>query len=161
MIHKILLPLDGSDLAEQAIPHAISLAQTFKATLIITRVVQPTYIMAEYGSVAQANFVLAEQQAAYNYLKAMETRLGKGDISVRTVPQNHTLPADGILDLAEREAVDLIVMCTHGRSGLGRWIHGSVASKILQSAPCTVYLVKATPIEESVQDGLQIETSLA
>jgi nucleotide-binding universal stress UspA family protein len=60
--------------------------------------------------------------------------------------------AEEIIDLACREQVDLIVMCTHGRSGLSRWIYGSVANKVLQHAPCPVFLVKAAEKASSEPD---------
>jgi nucleotide-binding universal stress UspA family protein len=50
---------------------------------------------------------------------------------------------EAILKAAETEAVDLIVMSTHGRSGLSRWVYGSVAAKVLQAAPCPIFLVRA------------------
>jgi nucleotide-binding universal stress UspA family protein len=57
--------------------------------------------------------------------------------------------AEQIIALADREKVDLIVICTHGRSGLSRWVYGSVAAKVLQDAPCPVFLVKAVEKDDS------------
>jgi len=57
----------------------------------------------------------------------------------------HGLILETILDIAETDKADLIVMSTHGRSGLSRWVYGSVAAKVLQAAPYPVFLVRAKP----------------
>jgi nucleotide-binding universal stress UspA family protein len=64
-------------------------------------------------------------------------------LPARTVVVESYSAGEAIIDLACQEKVDLIVMCTHGRSGLSRLVHGSVAGKVLQHASCPVFLVKA------------------
>jgi nucleotide-binding universal stress UspA family protein len=77
------------------------------------------------------------------YLSGVRGRLLKRNLSVRTATEEGYPAAEAIIDLARREQIDLIVMSRHGRSGLSRWVHGSVADQILRCAPCPVFLVRA------------------
>lgn len=146
MLKKILLSLDGSKLAEKALPYAKALANKFEAELIITRVVHPLPIVADYGSAAFEAVVAAEQRETQAYLSQIQQELAGFQPPVRTVALHNLAVAEAIIDLACRENVELIVMSTHGRSGLSRWIYGSVATKVLQQAPCPVFLVRAAEV---------------
>jgi nucleotide-binding universal stress UspA family protein len=77
-----------------------------------------------------------------DYLIDLQKKLQLAGIKCRHLALEGFVP-DAILEVATREAVDLIVMSTHGRSGLSRWVYGSVAAKILQAAPCPIFLVRA------------------
>jgi nucleotide-binding universal stress UspA family protein len=77
-----------------------------------------------------------------DYLIKVQKKLQQAGLKCRHLAQEGFVP-DAILEVAEKEAVDLIVMSTHGRSGLGRWVYGSVAAKVLQAAPCPIFLVRA------------------
>ena len=143
MLKKILLPLDGSEFAEKALSYAKSLAETFEAELLVVRVAHPVPIMADYATVAYETYVAAEQQATETYLQEINLYFQGSPFSVRTLALQYMDAASGIIDLACEEKVDLIVMSTHGRSGFSRWIHGSVATKVLQASLCPVLLVRA------------------
>lgn len=155
MLRKILLPLDGSELAEQALPFATMMAEKFQAELIVTRIAHPNIILSDYGSIAQANYIMAEQQETAAYLRRIDAQLAHSPFSVKIVPQCQVAPAEGIIDLANEEQVDLIVLSTHGRSGFSRLLHGSVATKLLRHAPCPVFLVKATDTVHREPDEAQ------
>ena len=146
MIKKILVPLDGSALAEKALAHAEDLAKQFEAEVILVWVLHPLIVMSDYGSSSYQQIVALEQQEAKEYLVEKEIDLIKDEVAVHSKIMEGQA-AQAILDLACREKVDLIVMSTHGRSGLSRWIQGSVASKILHHAPCPVYLVRVRESE--------------
>jgi nucleotide-binding universal stress UspA family protein len=148
MYRKILLPLDGSTLSELALPHAEALAQRFESELLLVRVCPPIAGSIEFYSFTteaadenQDPPAKAEKDAEA-YLTFMQEKLHlKGIKSCYFVL--HGQISETILEIAETEQADLIVMSTHGRSGLSRWVYGSVAAKILQAAPCPVFLVRA------------------
>lgn len=144
MIRKILVPLDGSNFAEQALPYAIDIARKFEAQLTLIWVLNPMVIMSDFGAVTYQNLVSLEQDEAQAYLLAKQSEIQKDGISVKTQILEGAV-ADAIIDTACQGDNDLIVMSTHGRSGLSRWVYGSVATKVLQQAPCPVFLVRPKP----------------
>ena len=153
MIKKILVPLDGSKLAEKALSHTCTLAEKFEAEIILVQVIQPMSILP---TKADAVFYRLEQErtAPYIfyehleanlsdlYLSSVQHKLSRRNILVRTTTIEEYLEAEAIIDLARQEAVDLIVMSTHGRSGVKRWVCGSVAEQLLRYAPCPICLVR-------------------
>lgn len=148
MLHKILVPLDGSILAEKALPYAEALAQKFEAELILVWVVQElTLLPLDYGGVAVPpldTLLTQARREAAAYLSQLQEKFRQQNIPTRRVVlQSHSV-ADAIIDLAHREKVDVIVKTTHGRSGLSRWLFGNVAARVLQRAPCPVFLVRVS-----------------
>jgi nucleotide-binding universal stress UspA family protein len=149
MLQKILVPLDGSKLAEQALPYAQSLAEKYEAELILLMVLQPPVmpVLADpYGAVLY-NYPPQEElneqiEAAESYLSRIKEGISKKNISVRTEVLESASVAEGIVNAARQEKIDVIVKTTHGRSGLSRWVYGSVATKVLQEAPCPIFLVR-------------------
>ena len=152
---KILLPLDGSPLSAAALPHARRMAQLFNADLIVVRAVADLhernmhYVpagmapqVAEYTQGLLDRWI-EEVQAEQAQILA---DLHAAGLSATSVVETGDAAAI-ILDLAEREGVDLIVMATHGRTGVSRWVYGSVAEKVLQAAPCPVLLVRSLPVD--------------
>jgi nucleotide-binding universal stress UspA family protein len=143
MLKKILVPLDGSKLAEKAIPYAQELVSKFDAELILTRVLQPMLVMSEYGVAFYNQQLEQEQTEAQTYLKTIKGELREFNLEATTEVLTGQPIADAIIDLACKKDVDLILMSTHGRSGISRWVYGSIASKVLQHAPCPIYLIRA------------------
>lgn len=142
MIKKILVPIDGSDLAAKAIPYAEEVADKYNAELILVWVLHPLLHFSEEAIEFYEAIREVEHDAAKTYLRTAPFSPHKLHL------QTHTKILEGpvaqtIIDMAREEAVDLIVMSTHGRSGLGRWVYGSVAAKVLEQAPCPIYLVRA------------------
>lgn len=149
----ILVPLDGSALAEQALPTVQSLAAAMDATLLLTAVVpsRDDRAAALAGVVPPplSSAQQAEQARLGQYLKTVAARLAAGGLRVETqVRYGH--PAEAILRDSAYTDADLIVMATHGRSGLQRLWLGSVALKVVQGAHCPVLLVRAQPVAERV-----------
>jgi nucleotide-binding universal stress UspA family protein len=145
MMKKILVSLDGSRLAEKALPYAKALAETFEAELLLVRILEPM-IMADYGPIPTFEVQIVQAEAdARVYLDTIQNKYNELGYRVKTKLLRAHLVAETIIDQAREAGVDLIVMSTHGRSGLSRWVYGSVAGKVLQQAPCPVLLV---PVRE-------------
>jgi nucleotide-binding universal stress UspA family protein len=141
MYKKILVPLDGSELAKKALVHAEELAKTYGAEIILFQVV---HFMPIYGSPELVTPLIVDEkqkEAAERHLtdlaEEMKTRGHKVTGIVRTGQQ----VAVEIIDFAKESGVDLIVMCTHGRSGITRWVLGSVAHKVLTRAETPILLI--------------------
>ena len=134
MIANILVPLDGSALAERALPYAAGLAGAARARLRLLHVM-PTLPSAIHpraaGDMVARLDLLARQLRARDIQATASTITGHA-------------PADAILTSANDPPADLIVMSTHGRSGIGRWLYGSVADRILCLSDVPVLLVPAT-----------------
>jgi nucleotide-binding universal stress UspA family protein len=144
---KIMVTLDGSAFAAQAMPHALALAGVHNAELILLRVVSPVTPLKDFahdGSLLHSEehqaHLLDEANQAMSAL-AQELTLQKYKV---TPLAEVGLPAETIIDYAQAHNVSLIVMSTHGRTGLSRWVYGSVADKVLRAAPCPVFLIRAT-----------------
>lgn len=146
MLQRILVPLDGSELAEQALPYATTLAQKFDAELILFRALQAYQIvpLPEFGVVPYQYEEIVEQAEgqARAYLEDVDDRVRKEEVRTRLAILKSQSVAEAIVDFAEQEEVDLIVKTTHGRSGLSRWVFGSVAIRVLEQAPCPVFLIR-------------------
>ncbi len=147
MYKKILVPLDGSKLAEVALAHVEQLAWELGSSLILLRVVRPPRAV-EYTRQEEMMALNREREAVFKhdaetYLAAHRGELRNKNLEVSTHIIVSEAVATAILDFAESEGVDLIAMSTHGRSGLGRWVYGSVADKVLQGAICPILLIRA------------------
>ncbi|MCL4859985.1 MAG: universal stress protein [Caldilineaceae bacterium] len=145
---KILVPLDGSPLSEQAIPHALRVAEKGQAQLVLLRVVP--HITEQLTTVDTLpldwkNLDAEQERMASEALAPLEElapRLRREQVDVQTaIEVGHA--ADRIVDYAEAHDIDLIVMSTHGRTGVQRWLMGSVAGKVIGAAPCPILLVRA------------------
>jgi nucleotide-binding universal stress UspA family protein len=141
MYERILLALDGSELAEQALPHAVAQAERFRAELVLLRVVEP---FPQAGILWQEDVKRAEKQAlnrARVYLQGIADTFQDRGLDVKpTVIQGQ--PSLAVVRFAEINEVDLIVICTRGRSGLSRWLMGSVADRVVRGATVPVLLVR-------------------
>jgi nucleotide-binding universal stress UspA family protein len=127
MYKSILIPLDGSELAESILFELDQVTKTSTSRLVLIRVC-PIYTASErYISEAHSQIV----QVAESYLENMKARLNAKGFTVE-VHVCYGDPAFEILDLADRTDVNLIAMSTHGRSGFGRWLLGSVAEKVIR-----------------------------
>lgn len=145
MYSRILVPLDGSELSERAVPHALDLARKYGAEITLLRAtVLPDRVYALPDLTAAAymeRYRETEQETIREYLEDWKKRLEADGVACRTI---HRLDdaASAIVDQAEMDEVDLVVMCTHGRGGFDRWVHGSVASKVMRRASCPLLLIR-------------------
>lgn len=145
MFETILVPLDGSTLAETALPYAAALARHFEAQVILARTLPcPTGEDSQrLNSNQPAATAYPEQfKEAWDYL-----RLARQTPPLHDVPVKITVldgdPAPTIIEAADRYEADVIVMATHGRGGVARWVMGSVADDVLRGATVPVLLVRA------------------
>ncbi len=155
-IERILVPLDGSDVAKQALPHAVSIAQQYDAVILLLRVVP----LQSYTALSDPNMVLdggtgataydykmvrelQEQgnETAVSYLNEKQSILAQDGITCETIVSEGD-EAGVIVDTAIEQKVDVIIMTTHGRSGFSRWMMGSVAERVLREAKCPVMVTR-------------------
>ena len=159
MYTRIIVPLDGSKLAESALPEAEKLARITDAELVLVRVVDYSSrdrfgdfgLLYEYEAMAKA--LEEERELATTYL---------ADISARVEADGLTVSATLVDGIAAKAIVgmakpgDVIVMAAHGRTGLRRWFIGSIAEDVLRHSPVPVLRVRATDIApEGVNGGAQ------
>ncbi len=145
MVDCIFLPLDGSEASEEAMPVAVELARRLAVPLDIVRSVPPVMNYYSPGTDTLAGLedvIEAAESEASAYLSRQVERAGA--LGVETVRSQSTLgfPSAKLMDLAEQNPQGLMVMSTHGRSGLGRWILGSVSDRLARDPHQPVLLVR-------------------
>lgn len=139
--NTIIVPLDGSAVAEKALRFAEDLAKSGDRELLLITV-QDGIVMRGFQPYAESEHMTLDE-ACHAYLaRAVRAVEGTG-VSARSavIPGDHAAAA--ILDAAADEEAELIVLATHGRSGVGKWLLGSVAEKIVRSAQRPVLIVPA------------------
>jgi len=142
MYSKILVPLDGSALSERALTHAEKIAKGTGAELILMQVIGiPLADAPEAGPAEEEKVFKAEVDCARAYLESAADRIRPAGLSVRSVVARGDADSE-ILGFAHRENVDILVMSTHGRSGLSKLLMGSVAQKVMLTTKRPVLLVK-------------------
>ncbi len=157
MYNKILLPLDGSELSQQAIPHAIELAKSFGANVVLFQVIDSvSQIIAETTPATiepipsgQLTVEIAEsavqgqREAAEANLAAVVGRFVQADVpeAQLSIEVAEGQAAPTITDAVEELGCDLVVIATHGRSGLGRALLGSVADHVARHTPTAAVLL--------------------
>ena len=140
---RILVPLDGSSLAEKALAPAFALAEALTAELLLLRVAAPAHLTVETDTMReQSEYLESHERAdADSYLGRLMSDLPQTDVKVSArLVKGPT--AEMIISSADKLQVDLIVMSSHGRSGIGRWLYGSVAEKVLRGADCATLVVR-------------------
>jgi nucleotide-binding universal stress UspA family protein len=146
MYRHILVPLDGSHLAEQVLPHVKALASdqgVTRITLLISVPPQNTPGSERPETVTHIEATPHDREAARRYLKPIASDLQLDGCAVKMEICNQPA-AEAIIDYATHHDVDVIVIATHGRSGLSRWIFGSVTQKVIQAASIPVLVVRPT-----------------
>jgi nucleotide-binding universal stress UspA family protein len=143
MYKKILVPLDGSELAKKALNQAEKLANIFGSEIILFQVVP---FMPIYGSPELVTPLIVDEkqkEAAERYLLGLAEELKQRGLKVSVAVKTGQQVAVEIIDFAKESRVDLIVMCTHGRSGITRWVLGSIALKVLTRAETPILLLRS------------------
>ena len=148
MFESILLPLDGSPLAEAALPAAEQVAKRFGAKLVLLEVVPPGDVSAWMAPGARANapeekkrLFQHDRELAEEYLSAKVHSLKAEDITAEAMVKVGD-PVDEILALIGGAGISLIVMATHGRGGLSKLIFGSVAEKVVHHCNIPVMIIR-------------------
>ena len=134
MYKRIMVPLDGSDLAQTALPHALELCRALSATLVLLYVRD-----TRQGS----------PEASRRFLDFTRRQHANDGVTIETLVREGPV-AETIVRAAEQEQIDVIAMATHGRSGLQRAVYGSVAEQVLRSSTRPVLLVRVpgSPVEQ-------------
>jgi len=140
MLSKVLVPLDGSLLSEEALPAAARLARASGGSLTLMHAVTPS----EYFSVTAAQYVQQERRRSAVYLQKLAEQIGTGGLGV----QERILTGEASREIvaeATRSHADLIAMSSHGRSGIRDWPFGSVAERVLKSTSVPVLVFRGSP----------------
>ena len=145
-LKTVFVPLDGSGLAEKILPHVVGLAKRLNLEMHILRVFNSpveSYMVGEglyMQPLAGQREVMEKEATTYLDGAAEKLRAAGLERIISTAIDGH--PAEVIIDLAQKTPKSLIAMCTHGRSGVGRWFLGSVAEKVIQHSRNPVLLLR-------------------
>jgi nucleotide-binding universal stress UspA family protein len=150
MYGRVVILLDGSKLAERAVPHAAEIIRSYDSSVSLLSVVplassRASYVSAGVRGVPSPADVQRErlriERSLRAYLDGLACRLDdvarEVEVAVRV-----GRPADAILDFVRQKNADLVIVSSHGRSGIGGWVFGSVADRVLRGTSCPVLLVR-------------------
>lgn len=150
-IKKILVPTDFSQASREALRYACTLAGTLNASICLLHAIENEYLAGgymEYYAPPPEYFEQVEREARKN-LEGMLTPEEQAQYKA-TLVQRTGSPAREVLNyIREQGDIDLVVMSTHGRGGVGRLMMGSVTDKVVRSAPCPVLTIRAAEKSES------------
>jgi nucleotide-binding universal stress UspA family protein len=160
LYHKILVPLDGSEVANQALPYAQQLAQESGAELVLFCAVPNLQSEVTFrNNLPFVELKTDEQQYLVDHTTRWLQRLAE-NFSMHAIKAQSVIDvgdaANKIVDYAALEGIDMIVMSTHGRTGIARWTYGSVAAKVLARAECPVLLVRSKVSATSTNATTQV-----
>jgi nucleotide-binding universal stress UspA family protein len=160
-IRNILVPLDGSDLAREALTLVKTFAKPLGAAVTLVRIIpipNAMYIASPYTPMMTQPYfdeaIAAEREAAIADLDASAEELRGVGIAATSVVQTGS-PANRLLDLLAEHTFDLVVMSSHGRTGIRRWVLGSVAERLVETSHTPVLIVRAAagaPVEGITTD---------
>jgi len=140
-LKKILVPTDFADCAKKALQYAIPLAKQHAAALTLLHVVPSNYAVGEFGGIDYASLDADMRASGGKQLAALVVDEVRGEISTDTLIRSGS-PAVEIIEVAKSLPADLIVISTHGRSGLKHVFLGSIAGQVVRLAPCPVLVVR-------------------
>ena len=152
LFNKILLPLDGSEVGEAALPYAIEIAQKLKSEVILLSVIESSQHVRTIGGQDYIHY--PEQQIekmkedANQYLTVTTKKLANSGVNGRSVVKEGDA-AQEIIRFAKQGNIRLIAMSSHGRSGMRGWVFGSVSNKVIQGGKTSLLLVR--PPQADVQ----------
>jgi len=154
-VRRILLPTDFSGCANYALPYAAAIARALDATVVCVNVVEPIVPAVGYTGMAEA-MPIAEmsEQMEDSAERELPDVMSCEDLRGLKVEEviGHGDAAAEIVRVADEQKVDLIVISSHGRTGLGRIIFGSTAEAVVRHARCPVLVVKPPPDEEEEEE---------
>jgi nucleotide-binding universal stress UspA family protein len=143
MLRRILVPLDGSEIGEAALRYAVALAKKTGAEIDLIEVFEPVSTVGATGISCSVREDESLRKSLLSYLDHVAEPIKNEGLKVSTVVLFGNA-ANKIIEYAEQNGVDLIAVSTHGRSGLGRWVFGSVTDKILHTGNVAVLVAHAT-----------------
>ena len=149
MYTRMLIAIDGSELADKALRHAFALAKGTDAKLIVLTSTEPSTMIAPGAEIMMVDIgaIIADLEKAKaegaKIVLANGRELAKdAGLTIQTLHMPGQLPADAIISVAKEQGADLIVMGSHGRRGLGRLLLGSQAAEVLARSTIPVLIVK-------------------
>lgn len=140
-LKRILVPIDFSDCSKKALQYALPLAQEHQAALTLLHVVTPFVGVSELGAVNYGELEATMRESGKKQLAKLAADEGLSDVSIDPLVRVGS-PTQEILALARSLPADLIVISTHGRTGLKHVFLGSVTEHVVQRAPCPVFVVR-------------------
>ena len=142
-IKKILVPIDFSDYSKNALKYAVNIVETFKAEMILVYVVEPVIYPPDFsmGQIAIPSVNTEWDERAKEELKKLAENEIPKTIKVQTIVKTGK-PFVEIIDTATEQDIDLIVIATHGHSGVEHILFGSTAEKVVRKAPCPVLTLR-------------------
>lgn len=144
-IKRILVPVDFSADSLEALAYARQLAARCGADLLLLHVAEPVYLAEPNVAAADLTTLLdAQQRTADAQLSRISADLRKEGRRVRTLVECG-VPAQVIVETADNTGTDLIILATHGRTGLSHMLIGSVAERVVRMARCPVLTVRRAP----------------
>ena len=154
MYQKIMVPLDGSKLAECVLPHVETFIEGCHVKhFVFVRVVEPatTFYSGDYPISPEVikERETAAEKIARDYLDQLVSRLDYEGTELESQVLIGNV-ADSLADFSEINEFDLILIATHGRSGVSRWVRGSIADKVLRSSSIPVLMVRAPGSEGGI-----------
>ncbi|HMN58812.1 MAG TPA: universal stress protein [Anaerolinea sp.] len=166
MFNRILVPLDGSPLAERAIPHAEQFARIFGSVIILLQVLDPTSFHENPNPVDPLNWQIRKAEADI-YLDGIAARirddlhenaLEAGSSEESKIRVQYAIregkTAENIVNFAHTENIDLLIICTHGSGGLSRWNISSVTQKVINLIYLPVLIIRAYNQPETESAGI-------
>jgi nucleotide-binding universal stress UspA family protein len=143
ILRKILVPLDGSNLSEAALPFAISLAKETGAEIVLFQVIESVDFSGYSGITTEVveKYKAGSHSTARDYLEKTKQSIVNVHPSVSTATGEKPA-AEKIIDYSEANNCDLIIMSTNGRSGISRWVFGSVTDKVLHTGDKPVLVIR-------------------
>jgi nucleotide-binding universal stress UspA family protein len=147
---KVLVPIDFSEPSDTALLYGRKLAKAFGAELHVLHVMENQFLRASFKSTAAIETGMANQVSER---LSLEDRTTLRAVSAVRISDD---PSDEIIRYAEDEEIDLIVMGTHGRSGVARLLMGSVAEKVMRNARCAVLTVRQSEHEFVTPDQAEV-----
>ncbi len=161
-INKILVPIDFSDYSKSALKYAVNFIKQFNAELILIYVVEPVIYPPDFsmGQIAIPSVDLEMDKRAVEELNKLARKEIPGEIKVKSLVKTGK-PFIEIIETAAEEDIDLIIIATHGHTGVEHILFGSTAEKVVRKAPCPVLTLREPLKGYNFKDEIKKENSAA
>jgi nucleotide-binding universal stress UspA family protein len=142
-IRKVLVPIDFSDYSKSALKYAVNFAKSFNAEMILIYVVEPIIYPSDFsmGQIAIPTINMEMDKRAAEELEKLAKKEISKDLQVKTLVKTGK-PFIEIIETASEEDIDIIIISTHGHSGVEHILFGSTAEKVVRKAPCPVLTLR-------------------
>lgn len=172
MFNRILIPLDGSSLAERAIPHAEQFARIFDASIVLLRVLEATSHFENPDPIDPLSWQIRKVEADM-YMRGIASRIREHLHIPEAIDGDETTPdnrveyairegrtAESIIDFAHNENIDLLVISSHGSGGLSRWNMSSIIQKVIDLVYLPLLIVRSHDLQEEQNDRIHYRNLL-